>query len=158
MIKSHDSVVWTHSWLLATSGRSAEMTEPLVFLILGFIPLWQSQNSIRASPEHEDSPHLSLMTYLLIPVDQKHSNPESVWKGTVYKGMEIRKGKFSEGLAVNALPCPVPVLLSHFFSHCLLRTYLCSFFLGIMILCYWANSIFNYNISRIWEYFILTSL
>lgn len=107
-----------NSLMAAGNQWAAQLRWPgqLVFLILGFIPLWQSQNSIRASPEHEDSPHLSLMTYLLIPVDQKHSNPESVWKGTVYKGMEIRKGKFSEGLAVNALPCPVPVLLSHFFS------------------------------------------
>lgn len=107
-----------NSLMAAGNQWAAQLRWPgqLVFLILGFIPLWQSQNSIRASPEHEDSPHLSLMTCLLIPVDQKHSNPESVWKGTVYKGMEIRKGKFSEGLAVNALPCPVPVLLSHFFS------------------------------------------
>lgn len=152
MIKSHDSVVWTHLWLLwQTSGQlSWDDQDNWSFSSWALSPLWQSQNSIRASPEHEDSPHLSLMTYLLIPVDQKHSNPESVWKGTVYKGMEIRKGKFSEGLAVNALPCPVPVLLSHFFSLIVYWEHIYALFsFGIMILCYWTNSIFNYNISRI---------
>ena len=43
--------------MAAGSQWAAQLRWPgqLVFLILGFIPLWQSQNSIRASPEHEDS-------------------------------------------------------------------------------------------------------
>ena len=117
----------------------------LVFLILGFIPLWQSQNSIRASTEHEDSPNLSLMTYLLMPCWPKALTPRICVERDciqVYGNEKEKIGKFSEGLAVNALPCPFRGLLINFFfsSHCLLRTYLYSFFPGIMILCYLTNT------------------
>lgn len=147
---------------MAAGGQwAAQLRWPgqLVSLLLGFIPLWQSQNPIRASPEHEDSPDLSLMTCLLMSYWPKPLKPRiCVERDYIqrYGNQKGKIGKFSEGLAVNALPCPFPGLLGHFsFSHCLLRTFLCSFSPGIMILCYLMDTIFNYNISRLWECFIL---